>query len=90
MTPFIQSTTAHCVEDALAHVKRDNPNAASVEVLDDFDMGFGNLTMFRFEVTLAPTARQQASEYEAWMDDTPMFFAHTAPVRVKSSAGWAA
>ena len=89
MSKFQQSATAHCHDDALAKVQRDNPNAASIETIGDFDMGFGNLTMYRFEVTLAPTARQQADEYNEWVDDTPMFFAHTAPERVKTSAGWA-
>jgi hypothetical protein len=49
---FLQSTTAHCEADALAHVQRDNPHAKTVEPIGKFDMGFGDLTMYRFEVTL--------------------------------------
>jgi hypothetical protein len=51
---FFQSTTAHCEADALAHVERDNPNAESVVMIDEHEMGFGRLTMFKFEVTLTP------------------------------------
>ena len=51
---FFQSTTAHCEADALAHVSRDNLHAESITLLDAYDMGFGRLTMFRFEVTLPP------------------------------------
>jgi hypothetical protein len=51
---FFQSTTAHCEADALAHVERDNPNAESVVLINEHEMGFGRLTMFRFEVTLTP------------------------------------
>ena len=83
MTAFYQSTTAHCEADALAHIKRDNPTAESIERVTVEAMGFGNLTLYRFEVTLP---ERRIFEVE---DDTPMFFAKPIIVRSKTATGWA-
>ncbi len=84
MAGFFQSTTAHCAEDALAHVQRDNPTAEFITMIAEQDMEFGRLTMYRFEVELAPLPVRPP-----WEDDTPMFFASPAPFRHKTAAGWA-
>ena len=85
MSGFFQATTAHCEDDAFAHVWRDNPTAESIDLIAESAMEFGNLTMFRYEVTLPPRRLVEVTPY----DDTPMFFATPMPVRSKTAAGWA-
>ena len=88
---FFQATTAHCEADALAHIKRDNPNAESIELESEGMMEFGNLTVYRFEVTMPERRVWEVTPYA----ETPMFYATegrfntVVTVRNKTAAGWA-
>ncbi len=59
---FFQGTTAHCEQDALAYIRRDNVYAESIELVSRQYMGAR--TLFRFKVT---TPRLPKFTYE--LDD---------------------
>ena len=82
---FFQTTTAHCEADALAHIRRDNFDAESIELVAEQDMEFGSLTMYRFEVLMPERRVWEVTPY----DETPMSYATAMPVRSKTAAGWA-